>query len=97
MSAVTLPTVPAVRRRGRVAWRIGASLLAVAALLWGTLSFVNNAVDMTTGTIQLKATFDNVDNALWPGQFATVTLTVRTELNALVVPSQAIQAGQKGQ
>jgi len=63
----------------------------------GTLSFVNNAVDMTTGTIQLKATFDNVDNALWPGQFATVTLTVRTELNALVVPSQAIQAGQQGQ
>ena len=63
----------------------------------GTLSFVNNAVDMTTGTIQLKATFDNVDNALWPGQFATVTLTVRTELNALVVPSQAIQSGQQGQ
>jgi multidrug efflux system membrane fusion protein len=63
----------------------------------GTLSFVNNAVDMTTGTIQLKATFDNVDNALWPGQFATVTLTVRTELNALVVPSRAIQAGQQGQ
>jgi membrane fusion protein, multidrug efflux system len=63
----------------------------------GTLSFVNNAVDMTTGTIQLKATFDNMDNALWPGQFATVTLTVRTERGALVVPSQAIQAGQQGQ
>jgi membrane fusion protein, multidrug efflux system len=63
----------------------------------GTLSFVNNAVDTTTGTIQLKATFDNTDNALWPGQFATVTLTVRTESRALVVPSQAIQAGQQGQ
>ena len=63
----------------------------------GTLSFVNNAVDMTTGTIQLKATFDNADNALWPGQFATITLTVRTEVRALVVPSQAIQAGQQGQ
>jgi multidrug efflux system membrane fusion protein len=63
----------------------------------GTLSFVNNTVDMTTGTIQLKATFDNSDNALWPGQFATVTLTVRTEPGALVVPSQAIQAGQQGQ
>lgn len=63
----------------------------------GTLSFVNNTVDTTTGTIQLKAAFDNADNALWPGQFATVTLTVRTEPNALVVPSQAIQAGQKGQ
>ncbi len=63
----------------------------------GTLSFVNNTVDTTTGTIQLKASFDNADNALWPGQFATVTLTLRTELRALVVPSQAIQAGQQGQ
>ena len=63
----------------------------------GTLSFVNNTVDTTTGTIQLKATFGNADNALWPGQFAVVTLTVRTEPNALVVPSQAIQAGQQGQ
>jgi multidrug efflux system membrane fusion protein len=63
----------------------------------GTLSFVNNTVDMTTGTIQLKATFENTDNALWPGQFVTVTLTLRIEPNALVVPSQAIQAGQQGQ
>ena len=63
----------------------------------GALSFVNNTVDMTTGTIQLKATFENQDNALWPGQFATITLKVRTESNALVVPSQAIQAGQQGQ
>jgi multidrug efflux system membrane fusion protein len=63
----------------------------------GTLTFVNNTVDTTTGTIQLKATFENADNALWPGQFAAVTLTVRTELHALVVPSQAIQAGQQGQ
>jgi multidrug efflux system membrane fusion protein len=63
----------------------------------GTLSFVNNTVDTTTGTIQLKAAFENADNALWPGQFATVTLAVRTEPNALVVPSQAIQAGQQGQ
>ena len=62
----------------------------------GTLTFVNNTVDTTTGTIQLKANFDNADNALWPGQFATVTLTVRTEPGALVVPSQAIQAGQQG-
>jgi multidrug efflux system membrane fusion protein len=63
----------------------------------GTLSFVNNTVDTTTGTIQLKATFDNTNNALWPGQFAVITLKVRTEPNALVVPSQAIQAGQQGQ
>src|SRR3984893_283998 len=63
----------------------------------GALTFVNNTVDTTTGTIQLKATFENTDDVLWPGQFATVVLTVRTEPGALVVPSQAIQAGQQGQ
>ena len=63
----------------------------------GTLSFVNNTVDTTTGTIQLKATFENANNALWPGQFATVALRLRTETNAIVVPSQAIQTGQQGQ
>jgi multidrug efflux system membrane fusion protein len=63
----------------------------------GALTFVNNTVDTTTGTIQLKATFENNDNALWPGQFAIVTLTVRTEPGALVLPSQAIQVGQQGQ
>jgi membrane fusion protein, multidrug efflux system len=63
----------------------------------GVLSFVNNTVDTTTGTIQLKATFENTDDVLWPGQFTTVVLTVRKETGALVVPSQAIQAGQQGQ
>ena len=63
----------------------------------GTLSFVNNTVDTTTGTIQLKATFENANNSLWPGQFATVTLRLRTETSAIVVPSQAIQSGQQGQ
>lgn len=62
----------------------------------GDLSFVNNAVDMATGTIQLKASFDNADNTLWPGQFAGVVLTLTTEPGAIVVPSQAIQTGQQG-
>jgi multidrug efflux system membrane fusion protein len=62
----------------------------------GDLSFVNNAVDPATGTIQLKATFQNADNALWPGQFVNVVLTLTTERGALVVPSQAIQPGQQG-
>lgn len=61
----------------------------------GALTFVNNTVDPTTGTIQLKATFANADNALWPGQFVDVGLTLTTE-QAVVVPAQAIQAGQKG-
>ena len=62
----------------------------------GDLSFVNNAVDAATGTIQLKATFDNTDNTLWPGQFAGVVLTLTTERAALLVPSQSIQTGQQG-
>jgi multidrug efflux system membrane fusion protein len=62
----------------------------------GRLSFVNNTVDPATGTIQLKATFPNADNRLWPGQFLNVLLTLTTVPNAVVVPSQAIQTGQDG-
>ncbi len=62
----------------------------------GELSFINNVVDATTGTIQLKATFQNADNALWPGQFVNVVLTLTTERGALVVPSRAVQPGQQG-
>ncbi len=62
----------------------------------GELSFINNTVDATTGTIQLKATFPNADNALWPGQFVNVVLTLTTERGAIVVPSRAIQPGQQG-
>jgi membrane fusion protein, multidrug efflux system len=63
----------------------------------GELTFVDNAVDMTTGTILLKATFPNVDGALWPGQFVNVTLTLSELTKAIVVPSQAIQTGQTNQ
>ena len=63
----------------------------------GELTFVDNAVDETTGTILLKATFPNDDDALWPGQFVTVTLTLSELTNAVVVPSQAVQVGQSGQ
>ena len=64
-------------------------------LATGELTFINNAVDQTTGTIQLKATFANSDNALWPGQFFDVVLRLTTRA-AVVVPSQAIQPGQQG-
>jgi membrane fusion protein, multidrug efflux system len=61
----------------------------------GSLTFLNNTVDPSTGTIQLKATFPNTDNALWPGQFVDVALTLSME-NAVIVPAQAVQAGQQG-
>jgi multidrug efflux system membrane fusion protein len=63
----------------------------------GELTFVDNSVDMTTGTIQLKATFPNENNVLWPGQFVQVILTLSELTDALVVPSQAVQTGQNGQ
>jgi multidrug efflux system membrane fusion protein len=63
----------------------------------GELTFVDNSVDPTTGMIQLKATFPNKNSALWPGQFVTLTLTLSELTNVVVVPSQAVQTGQKGQ
>jgi multidrug efflux system membrane fusion protein len=63
----------------------------------GELTFINNSVDETTGTIDLKATFPNENNALWPGQFVNVTLTLSELTNVVVVPSQAVQTGQNGE
>ena len=63
----------------------------------GHLTFVDNSVEMTTDTIKLKATFDNVDRRMWPGQFARVTLRLTTIPNATVVPTQAVMTGQDGQ
>ena len=63
----------------------------------GRLTFIDNAVDKATGTIKLKGTFENHDRRLWPGQFVDVVLTLTTEPNRVVVPSQAVQTGQHGQ
>jgi multidrug efflux system membrane fusion protein len=63
----------------------------------GNLTFVDNAVDPSTDTIKLKATFTNTDHRLWPGQFVRVTLRLTTIPNAIVVPSVAVQTGQEGQ
>jgi multidrug efflux system membrane fusion protein len=63
----------------------------------GTLTFIDNAVDTSTGTIRLKGTFANRERKLWPGQFVNVVLTLTREPNTVVVPSQAIQTGQQGQ
>jgi multidrug efflux system membrane fusion protein len=62
----------------------------------GTLIVVDNTVDATTGTIKLKANFENQDRLLWPGQFVNVTLTLGTLTKAVIVPAEAVQPGQKG-
>ncbi len=62
----------------------------------GVLTFVDNNVDSTTGTIKLKGTFQNTQRKLWPGEYANVTLKLSTQANALVIPTQAMQTGQDG-
>jgi len=62
----------------------------------GTLIFVDNAVDPSTGTIRLRAQFENADAALWPGQFVNVSLRLYEQADALVVPATAVQTGPEG-
>lgn len=63
----------------------------------GILTFVDNTVDVATGTIKLKAIFANKGTRLWPGQFVDVVMILTTQPNAIVIPTQSIQTGQKGQ
>ena len=63
----------------------------------GKLTFIDNQVDTTTGTIKIKGTFPNTNRKLWPGQFLNVTLRLTTQPNAVIVPNQAVQNGQDGQ
>ncbi len=67
------------------------------AIASGRLTFVDNSVDMTTATIKLKATFDNRNKGLWPGQFVKVALILGEQKNALVVASRSVLTGPKGQ
>jgi len=62
----------------------------------GQLTFIDNTVDTSTGTIKLKGTFPNKQHKLWPGQFVNVGLRLTTRNNAVVVPNQAVQTGQDG-
>src|SRR4030043_1532414 len=63
----------------------------------GVLTFIDNAVDTATGTIKQKGTFANKGKRLWPGQFVNTVLTLTSQPDAIVVPSQSVQTGQKGQ
>jgi multidrug efflux system membrane fusion protein len=65
-------------------------------LATGTLAVINNQVDQATGTIQLKATFDNKANTLWPGQSVSTQLLLRTLQNVVVIPEDALQRGPNG-
>lgn len=60
----------------------------------GRLTFMDNSVDPTTGTIVLKAIFENADHALWPGQYVQVHTEMGVDRDAIVVPTSAVQTGQ---
>jgi multidrug efflux system membrane fusion protein len=62
----------------------------------GMLLTPDNAIDTTTGTIRLKATFENLDDKLWPGQFVEAQLLLRTEQQKVTVPTRAVQHGPAG-
>jgi multidrug efflux system membrane fusion protein len=70
---------------------------AEKTLATGRIAFLDNAVDQTTGTIKVRAIFDNGDAALWPGQFYTVRVKLYDQENAILVPSRALQTGPDGQ
>jgi multidrug efflux system membrane fusion protein len=63
----------------------------------GTLSSFDNQVSQATGTLQLKASFPNDDNLLWPGRFVNIVLTLTNQPDAIVVPTQSVQTSQQGQ
>lgn len=91
-----LPTVAAAQRE-RGPLTVEADLRGGGSPVVGRLAFLDNAVDPTTGTVQLKAEFENEDHALWPGQFVDVLLTVGQRPGAVVVPTAVVQSGPKGQ
>src|SRR5262249_36985512 len=71
--------------------RDGATKLATGKLLT-----IDNEIDQTTGTFKLKATFDNPDRTLWPNQFVNARLLLNVKKNATIIPSAAVQTGDKG-
>ena len=96
---VTDKDLPAVKRQmaaGKVT--VTAEVPGTPALKeTGAITFIDNSIDPATGTIRMKASFDNAKKLLWPGQFVNLSITMALLNNAVVVPSQAIQTGQKGQ
>ncbi len=98
--AVREQELPAVRRymaAGPLAVEVAAEPDAGRTLASGELVFVDNAVDPSTGTIRLRAQFDNRDMALWPGLFVSVKLRLYEQRDALIVPARAVQTGPDGQ
>ena len=87
--------IPDLRAAGSQA-TVDATLQNGSAISGGTVSFIENAVDPQTGTILVRAVFDNADEKLWPGTLANVRVTLRMDKDVVAVPSEAVQNGQRG-
>ncbi|HET8835886.1 MAG TPA: efflux RND transporter periplasmic adaptor subunit [Gemmatimonadales bacterium] len=94
--AVPAKNLPAIQKYRSNRMAVFASPTGGGSESQGTLAFVDNAVDTSTGTILLKGSFPNSDGALWPGEFVNVRLRLYVDENALVVPASAVVAGQQG-
>jgi membrane fusion protein, multidrug efflux system len=96
--AVPEPLLPELRRyMARGALRVEARPASGDDhIATGTVTFIDNAVDLSTGTIKVKGTFPNDDRQLWPGQFVNVVVRLATETAAIVVPTAAVQTGPEG-
>src|SRR6266850_1702643 len=92
--ATNLPALQ--QRRSQELTAIASPARDSASPINGVLSFVDNQVDTTTGSLMLKARFPNRDGSLWPGEFVAITLVLGMENDAIVVPSQAVMQGQQG-
>ncbi len=90
------PQLSLVRERRAKRLKVTASVPNQQNAAEGTLSFIDNAVDTTTGTIRLMGTFPNRDERLWPGEYLNVKLVLGVDPHAVVVPSAAVQSGQQG-
>jgi RND family efflux transporter MFP subunit len=90
----SLPALLAAQKHGKV--EVQATPGAGMAPVTGTLSFIDNTVDPTAGTIKVKAEFANRDTTLWPGQYVNTKVTVQTIKDAVVVPQNAIITNAQG-
>jgi RND family efflux transporter MFP subunit len=87
--------IPDLRAAGTAA-KVEAALQSGVKASDGSVAFIDNAVDPATGTIMVRALFDNKDERLWPGTLASVRLSLRTDANVVTVPNEAVQRGQRG-
>ena len=94
--AVPAPNLPLLRRYQSQGLEVQAVATNDSTVLKGKLTFVDNAVDTTTGTIMLKGQFDNAAGTLWPGQFVTATVVLYEQKDAVVVPAAAVVEAENG-